>query len=226
VRANNLKSETIERSLDWGSLRRTSPIARLFGFYRGLPIDRYYIESFLSRYGRDIRGRVLEIGDNSYTLRFGAERVSRSDVLHVNPGSPGATIIGTLEDGENIPSGVFDCIILTQTLHLIYEIRAAISTVHRILKPGGVVLATVPGITQISHSDWGHTWYWALTRHSAHRLFCEKFDPEALSVESHGNVLAASAMLHGLVVSELRTDELDVRDPAFEVSIQIRGTRT
>jgi len=38
--------------------------------------------------------------------------------------------------------------VFTQTLHLIYDVRSAIRTLHRVLKPGGVLLATFPGISQ------------------------------------------------------------------------------
>src|SRR3990170_7811785 len=48
----------------FGDLRGVEPISREFGFDRGLPVDRHYIERFLSAHSSDIRGRVLEIGDN------------------------------------------------------------------------------------------------------------------------------------------------------------------
>jgi hypothetical protein len=68
----------------FGSLRRVTPISRQFGLDRGQAIDRYYIESFLARHATDIRGRVLEIGDDSYTRKFGDGCVTRSDVLHLH----------------------------------------------------------------------------------------------------------------------------------------------
>src|SRR5882757_9483668 len=77
-----------------GDFVRTSPVGRSFGFDRGTPIDRYYIENFLDKNAGDIRGRVLEIGDNSYTIRFGGPRVDKSDVLHVDEANPAATIVG------------------------------------------------------------------------------------------------------------------------------------
>jgi len=55
----------------FGSLRRVMPISRKWGFDRGLPIDRYYIERFLSAHALDICGYVLEIQDNAYTRKFG-----------------------------------------------------------------------------------------------------------------------------------------------------------
>jgi hypothetical protein len=88
--------------VDFGSLRRLSPISRLWGYDRGCPVDRYYIENFLSRQAASIRGRVLEIGDNTYTRRFGAGRVTHSDVLHVKEGNPQATIIGDLTSADHV----------------------------------------------------------------------------------------------------------------------------
>ena len=133
----------------FGNLRRVVPISRYFGFDRGQPVDRHYVERFLARHAADVRGRVLEVGDDSYTRQFGGDRVTVRDVLHVNEHNPQATIVDDLASGERIPSDAFDCVILTQTLHLVYDIQAAVRTLHRILKPGGVLLLTVPGISQL-----------------------------------------------------------------------------
>jgi SAM-dependent methyltransferase len=209
----------------FGGLRRVTPISHRFGYDRGRPIDRYYIEGFLAQHADDVRGRVLEIGDDSYTRRFGGDRVTLRDVLHVTEGNPYATIVGDLTCADHIPSDAFDCVILTQTLHLIYDVRAALNTLHRILKPGGVLLATFPGISQIDHYDWGGTWYWAFTTRSAQRLFAEAFPAENVAVEAHGNVLAAIAFLHGLAVEEMRPEELDYCDPDYEVLITLRAVK-
>jgi SAM-dependent methyltransferase len=218
--------------LDFGSLRRVTPVSYEWGRDRGQPIDRYYIENFLAQQARDIRGRVLEVGDNSYSVlednsysvQYGGDRVEISDFLHVEEGNPQATIVADLTRADHIPSDTFDCIILTQTLHLIYDVRSAIRTLHRILKPGGVLLATFPGITQIDQSDeWN--WYWAFTRSSAWRLFEEAFPAANLRIEAHGNVLAAVSFLHGVVVEELYREELDYRDPNYEVLITVRAVK-
>jgi SAM-dependent methyltransferase len=208
----------------FGSLRRLTPISRTFGFDRGLPIDRYYIERFLSAHAADIGGHVLEIGDDTYTRQFGGDRVKKSDVLHVSEGNPKATIVGDLTCATHIPSDRFDCVIFTQTLHLIYDARGALQTLHRILKPGGVLLATFPGISQISDERWRESWHWAFTQLSARRLFEEIF-PQNVCVEVCGNVLAAIAFLHGLAAEELRQDELDYRDAHYQVSILVRAVK-
>jgi SAM-dependent methyltransferase len=212
----------------FGNLRRLEPISRNWGDERGRPIDRYYIEGFLERHSADIKGRVLEVGDNEYTLRFGGAKVSQSDVLHVSEGNPQATIVGDLAAGDNIPAGAFDCVILTQTLQLIYDLRAAIRTLHRVLKPGGVVLATVPGITPVSHEDgdtWGDYWHWSFTPLSARRLFEEQFPRENVQVETHGNVLVSISFLHGLAWEEMRQKELDHRDRDYPMLMTVRAVK-
>lgn len=209
----------------FGSLRRLTPVSRAFGFDRGQPVDRHYIEGFLARHAGDVRGRVLEVGDATYTRDFGADRVTRSDVLHVREGHPGATIVSDLSRGENIPSDAFDCVVLTQTLHLIYDVKAALRTVHRILRPGGVLLATAPGISQIDEREWGATWYWSFTPLSLRRLAEEVFRPGEVVVEARGNVLAACAFLQGLAAEELRKEELDHYDPSYPVVVALRAVK-
>lgn len=211
--------------VDFGDLRRLTPISGTFGFDRGLPVDRYYVERFLSKHANDIHGRVLEIGDDSYTRRFGGDRVAVRDVLHVAAGNPVATFIGDLTNAEQIPSDAFDCFVLTQTLHLIYDVRAALNTIYRILKPGGVVLTTVPGISQISNDTWAPYWCWAFTSLSAKRLFGEFFPPDNVELEAFGNVLAAISFLQGIAAEELRQKELDFHDPCYELLITVRAVK-
>lgn len=209
----------------FGSLRRVTPISHEFGFDRGRPIDRYYLENFLARHADDIRGRVLEVGDNTYTRQFGGNRVTSRDVLHVVGGNPQATFVGDLTCADHLPSDAFDCVILTQTLHLIYDVRAALKTLYRILKPAGVLLATAPGISQISEDQWGAYWCWSFTTLSARRLFAEVFPAASVEIEAHGNVLAAAAFLYGLATQELHKAELDHRDPCYEVLITVRAVK-
>jgi glycosyltransferase involved in cell wall biosynthesis len=209
----------------FGHLRRLEPVSRHFGYDRGAPVDRYYIERFLRERSADIRGRVLEIGDDAYTRRYGGDRVKVRDVLHVRDGYPGATIIGDLAAAPGIPSSCFDCVILTQTLHLIYPVSAAIQTLCRILRPGGVVLATVPGISQTSADEWAATWYWSFTPSSIGRLFRARFAPEGVEIEAHGNVLAAVAFLQGIAAGELAQAELDHRDPRYPLLITVHARK-
>jgi hypothetical protein len=213
-------------TVDFGDLRRVSPVARKLGRDRGLPIDRHYIERFLATRTERIGGQVLEIGDDRYTRKFGGTGVTRSDVLHVTPDNPRATIVADLTCASHVPSDRFDCIILTQTLHYIYRLSAAVATLYRILKPGGTVLATMGGVTQTSRIATGEwNYYWNFTVASARTLFEEQFPAPSVFVESFGNVLAATAYLYGLAAEEMRLEELDYCDPDFQFLIAVTAVK-
>jgi len=212
-------------AVDFGDLGSTRPISLDFGFDRGTPVDRYYVEAFLARHAADIRGRVLEIGDAHYSRRFGGANVTHQDVLHVSRKVPDATLVGDLTEPGVLPAGTFDCIVLTQTLHLIYDMKAALAQVHRGLAPGGVVLLTVPGISQLDRGDWNKTWCWSLTPYSARRLFEELFDENELEVSCHGNVFAATTFLQGVALEEVDRQKLDEVDLAYPVTITVRAQR-
>jgi len=211
----------------FGSFRRTTPIAGSFGYGRGgTRIGRYYVNQFIKTHENDIRGRVLEVGDNHITQAYGKDRVTRSDVLHAEPGNPQATVVGDLSTGEGVPVGVYDCIILTQVVQHIYDVRAAIKHTCAALKPGGVVLVTTLGLGQISRYDadrWGD--YWRLSTQAAERLFGEHLPDEAIEVQSYGNALAATAFLHGLSVEELSPEELEYHDPDYPIIVTVRAQR-
>ena len=207
-------------------LRRLQKVGGALGFDQGLCIDRYYIERFLSNHAMDIRRHVLEIEDDTYTRMFGGGRVTGSDVLNRTEDNPNATIMADLTCADHIPQNTFDCIILTQTLQYIYELPAAIQTLYRILKPGGVVLATCPGIAYISRYDFEH-WgeYWRLTSISAKRLFGEVFPSENVEVQAYGNLLTSVAFLCGLPADGFRQEELDYHHPDFQLLITVRAIK-
>jgi SAM-dependent methyltransferase len=211
--------------VSFGDLDRASPISRLFGTDRGLSVDRWYIERFLRLHAADIRGRVLEVAGSAYTERFGGAAVTRADVLHVEAGHS-ATIVGDLATGDGIPEAAFDAIVLTQTLQFVFDVGGAISTLRRALAPGGVLLATAPGISQISRYDadrWGD--WWRFTRASLERLLAEQFGAENVQVEAHGNVKAAVAFLHGLACEDIRASDLEAVDADYELVLTARAVR-
>jgi SAM-dependent methyltransferase len=209
----------------WSLATGTAPLSRHFGYDRGTPIDRYYIERFLGECAADVKGRVLEIGDDSYSRRFGGNRIERQDILHVHAGNPRATIVGDISEPGLLPPASFDCIVLTQTLHLIFDMAAAVRALHAALKPGGVALVTVPGISPIDRGEWGRSWYWSLTAASAQRLFAPPFGEANIRVDWHGNLFAATAFLRGAACEEVRQAKLDLRDEAYPVTITVRARR-
>jgi SAM-dependent methyltransferase len=197
------------------------PVSREFGFDRGKPVDRWYIERFLARHRADIRGAVLEVAESTYTQWFGDGQVTRSDVLH-RTGTAESTVVGDLTTGEGLPAGAYDCFICTQTLPFIYDVHAAVKGMAGVLKPGGVVLATVPGMSQVSREDkrdWGD--WWRFTSQGARRLFEEAFDD--VEAKAHGNVLSAAAFLYAYAAEDLTESELAQDDPDYELLITVRA---
>ena len=214
------------RRIRFGSFRQLTPVSRQFGFDRGRPIDRYYIEAFLAAHAEAVQGCVLEIGDASYSQKFGASRVTRQEILHLVPGHPGATIVVDLTDAPEIPSGQFDCIILTQTMHYIFDLGAAVATLYRVLKPGGMLLVTLPGISQICRDQRDReSDCWRFTASSARRLFGGYFGTHNVTVTTHGNVLASIAFLEGLASQDLTRDELNHSDPNYQLMIAVAACK-
>ncbi len=214
-------------SVEFGELRRLKPISECWGEDRGIPIDRYYIEKFIEANSDYIKGRVLEIGDDRYTQKFGKNSVTRSDILNLEmSANPETTIVADLASAPQIPSDTFDCIIFTQTLQLIYDMHSTIETLYRILKRGGVMLVTVSGISQTTDDQtWDRNWCWRFTSVSVEKLFGEKFPPENLEVKGFGNVLVAASFLYGLSTNDLKQQELDYYDHRYEILITARAVK-
>lgn len=208
-----------------GHLKRLVPFSQNFGYERGGPVDRYYIENFLGEQAGYIQGRVLEIGDDEYTRLYGKERATKRDILHVDASNPKATFIGDLSHAGHIPDALFDCIVLTQTLHLIYDFQTALAHCHRLLKPGGTLLLTVPGISQIDYGEWGETWYWSFTGKSIRRALAAHFDEGDVLVQTYGNVLTATAFLYGMGLPEISQKEMDYHDPHYQLIITARAVK-
>jgi SAM-dependent methyltransferase len=174
----------------------------------------------------DIRGRALEIAGDEYIQRYGTG-VTQVDVLDVFPDNPKATIVADIADAPSIPDGQFDCVLVTQVLSWIYDVRAPFRTAYRILAPGGVLLATTPGICRIAPVEaelFGQWWHF--TTMSAKRVGEEIFGEGNVTTQSFGNVLTAAAFLFGLGAFDLSEYELSVHDPAFEVVVGMRAVKS
>jgi SAM-dependent methyltransferase len=214
----------LRRRVRLGSLRRTTPVSDRWGWDRGTPIDRYYIEAFLDEHRGDIRGRVLEVRDRRYTERFGSD-VHESDVLDIDERNADATLLADLTATDELPEDRFDCFILVQTLQYIYDVEAAVRSAHRLLRRGGVVLVTVPAVSRIARSAGVDGDYWRFTAASSRRLFAGVFGEENVEVRSYGNVLTGAAFLMGLAAEELSAEELRSEDEFFPVLVAVRAVR-
>ncbi len=198
---------------------KNEPASSVFGLDRGTPIDRYYIDQFLSKNKQYIKGRILEVADRDYTLKFGSE-IIESTVLHVQKIDDPHSIQANLETGEGIADDRFDCFIITQTLPFIYDMKNVSRNIIRLLKPGGVALITAGGITPISRFDmdrWGH--YWSFTDLSLKKLFEETVPPENISIETYGNVKSCTFFLYGMAAEEMAFEDIEKKDIDYPLTI-------
>jgi SAM-dependent methyltransferase len=217
--------------------RRLDPVAR-HPYARGTPIDRYYIDHFFRRWngplgrGREIRGVVLEFYNTEYANAFGGWGRPDSPITAVEivdiAQNPNASVRADIADAPQLSSQSFDVVICTQVLQLVFDVQAAVATLARILRPGGVLYVTVPGVSPSLGADFagGGTDYWRFTSASIRELLLRQFAAESLTIDGYGNILAALGSLHGLAAEEFSSAELDYRDPAFETLIAARAVRS
>ena len=198
-----------------------NPISRSFGFDRGTPIDRYYIEIFLHKHSSLIYGVTLEIEENLYSKKFG-NNINKHEILSFSKDQKNATIIGDLSIPEKLPKDVTNCFICTQTLNFIYDFKKAIVGIYNLLKPEGIALVTVAGICQISRYDadrWGD--FWRFNPQGIEKAFKEVFGEQNITMEVYGNSYSATMFLNGFAAEECNKKKLDYLDKDYPITITI-----
>lgn len=206
----------------WGNLRRPAPLSDRYGFDRGTPVDRVYIEQFLSTHSSRIRGRVLEVKSPTYTRRYGGDAVTAADVVDVDAENPRATLVADLGEPGSLPAERYDCVVLTQTLQLIPDVPTVLVNAWSALRPGGSLLLTVPVAAQVEprYSD---LWRW--TPDGLAQEIADALPDATAEVVAYGNLVAIIAFLHGIAAEELEEDELHRYDPRFPLVVAARIDR-
>lgn len=197
---------------------------RDYGYGRGTPIDRVYIERFLENNKLCIRGTAMEIADDTYIKKYGEERVTKTIITHVW-GDHNLYKLN-LETGEGCMDEMVDSLVCEQTLQYIFEINKAVDNIYKILKPNGVALITVPGIKMLSISgvsDWGE--YWSFTKQTLYKLFSKKFGKTNVEIESYGNVKTTTAYMWGMCAEDLRTEDFEYNDDYFPFILGVKARK-
>jgi hypothetical protein len=200
----------------WGNLRRTRPFSENFGFERGTPIDRHYLQRFLKEHADRITGDVLEIQLPGYTQKYGRNVVT-SHTLDINA-SFRPTYCTDLAVADSVPSNRYDCFLLPNTLCVLKDIEACLRQALRVVRPGGMVLGTSAGFVPLTPdaSD-----YWHLSAAGWSEVASRVWPRGSYEVRSYGNALSAVAAMMGLAVEELTDEELDVHDDRYPVLVTL-----
>jgi SAM-dependent methyltransferase len=118
----------------------------------------------------------------------------------------------------------FDCIVSCGQLRYADDPAQAIGGLYDALAHGGSLVLTAPGIAAREGSG-GASDLWRFTTLSVRRLLEGAFPPECVSVQSFGNVLAATGVIYGLAAEDLPEAALRVHDPAYQVVIGARAAK-
>jgi hypothetical protein len=212
-------ARTVTRGLErpsWGNLRRVMPISTSYGFDRGTPIDRYYVDKFFTAQRSLITGRVLEIQTRDHTRKYGTA-VAASDTLDISPEFR-PTYQCDLARASMVADGSYDCFLLPNTLCFLRDLDAALREARRIVRRGGMILASVPGFVPLT-PDAADYWHASA---EGWRVVAARVWPDCeTGVESYGNCLAAAAAMYGIAAEELTDAELDAQDPRYPVLVTI-----
>jgi hypothetical protein len=200
----------------WGNFRRLHPFSSAFGSERGTPVDRHYLHRFLQAHARDITGTVLEIQAPAYTQRFG-HAVSRHDTVDIEP-SFSPTFLCDLAAADVIPGDTYDCFLLPATLQGLRNLDACLRHALRVVRPGGVILASsaslVPLMADVPD-------YWRMSAAGWLEVADRCWPGCEIDVRAHGNCLAATASMMGLAAEELTEAELDAHDERYPVVVTL-----
>jgi glycosyltransferase involved in cell wall biosynthesis len=207
-------------SVRFGDLRKVVPIGKLFNLDRGIPIHNFYCDLYLSSVARYIQGRILHVGERHEKGRGGT---SVSSVLEKIGADDYESLLLEHVRGRELDAGQFDCIIVSDCLEYDPNPDIPLALLKRLLKPGGVLFAILPGL-QSGHRQGGiGNVHWHFTTHSARNLFERFFSRDNTYTRGFGNILTTIAALHGLTAQELTPAELENHDPAYEVSIFVQA---
>jgi SAM-dependent methyltransferase len=199
------------------------PLSDDHGIDRGTPIVRAYIEEFLGQHREAIRGPVLEVGDSRYTASFGAGRVTTSTVVDIDRANRHATFIADLNQANSLPDDSFDCIILTEVLHLLTNPGTCLRSCCRALREEGSVLITVPALKRLNPKD-PDSDYLRYTPAGLELLLRRTWDGP-FSVTWYGNLRACVAFLVSHVSEEISSEELRFRDERFPLTVAARAQK-
>jgi len=159
-----------------------------------LPQRRLFSPAYYSQYDVTLplirqyaRGKLVDLGCGDMPFRhLIADRVSAYDSLDLFPRSDKVTYTGDIQNMNMIASESYDTAICIEVLEHVPDPFQAMREISRILKPGGVLILSVPHLSRLH--DEPHDYY-RYTRYGI-RCLLEQGELIVLSVNKRGGVFS------------------------------------
>jgi SAM-dependent methyltransferase len=206
-------------AVDWGSLRRLHPICKRFGFSRGTPIDRYYLDKFVAQIRNRVVGATVEIGGarqnrELYRLTNVSEYTAIDAEAHDY-----VDVVGDAHDSSLLAPDSADSILAFNVLEHCADPWLVARNMHRWLRTGGCAFCMVPNAQRVHNFPRD---YWRPLPDGVNWLFRD-FGSRELS--QYGNPTSVIASQLGIAAEELTQAELDAQHPDYPVATCIVATK-
>ena len=189
---------------------------------------RHYWEAFVAAHRDDLRGRGLEVGTTDTLQRHGGPALTSAGAIDVAP-RDGVTVVADLSRADAVADDSFDCFVVPFTMHLIYDVEAALHHAIRMLAPGGVLLVNFPCVDYYFADglDMGtgrplFVFWWFTPIQVENLLRRVGLNPDQFSLTVYGNLFSRVAYQMNLPAEELTARERDYHDPGHPLLICAR----
>ena len=195
----------------FGDFGRLWPFSQRFGFDRGAPVDRYYLQQFVRSIRPIVRGRCLEIGGslkNNWFYRFDVDEFR---TLELEQSKRADDLVGDAADPGVLDPASWDSILAFHVLEHCPNPFAVVSNMCAWLKAGGHACIVVPCAQRV-HNHPGD--YWRFMPDGLRVLFR---DFSEVDVSTYGNPLTVVSNYVGLSHTELVAEDMDAVHPDYPV---------
>lgn len=148
-----------------------------------------YLCSDLREVLPNLHGRLLDVGcgNKPYAHWLDADKVVQHLGIDIYPG-PKVDVVVSIDRQWPFETASFDAVLCTQVLEHVENVEHVLSEIHRVLKPGGVLLASVP----FAYNEHGHPHdYRRLSVNGARCLLEKEYNVQLLKAQGGiGSTLA------------------------------------
>lgn len=179
-------------------------------FVSAVVLSQYRITIPLAQ--KYLHGSLIDLGCGLMPYRSSIEQqVTRYDSLDARPLREGVTFQADLQDMSIIPAEAYDSAICLEVLeHVPLPFKAA-AEIYRILKPGGVLVASVPHLSRLHEEPYD---FYRYTYYGFRTLF-ESAGFEVIAVRRRGGLISFLSHQVSLVMVGLTWSTPVVKQAAF-----------